>query len=177
MHHHLLMYFKKTTIVRPTRECRNVKSVITYICVSVQVRFLKNRHFLKIKSSVISNLDRLIRNYLGNYCRNDVKQPIHLLTRLVLATMCEKLPFPYPPCPHTCVTFWHSLVERTKAHSYQIPNLRIGIDTFQYLQVWICIDTILILLTSLISLRAKFHFNVECYTIEYVVHPYKDELR
>ncbi len=95
------------------RECRNVRSVITYICISLQVRFLKHRYFWKIKSSVISNLDRRIRNYIGNYCRNDAKQPIRLLSRLVLATMCEKLPFPYPPCPHTFVTFRHSLIEGT----------------------------------------------------------------
>ncbi len=45
--------------------------------------------------------------------RNKVKQPIHLLTRLVLATMCKQLQFPYPPCPCTRITFWHSLIERT----------------------------------------------------------------
>ncbi len=100
----------KLPTVRSTRECRNVRSVITYICISVQVRFLKNRHFWKIKSRVISNLDRRIRNYY----RNDAKQPIiHLLTRLVLAIMCEQLPLPYPKCPHTWVTFRHTLVEWT----------------------------------------------------------------
>ncbi len=76
------------TIVRSMRECRNVRSVITYICISVQVRFLKNCNFWKIKSSIIS-IDRQIRNYLGNYCRNDAKQSIHPPTRLVLATMWE----------------------------------------------------------------------------------------
>ncbi len=96
-------------LLQSTRDCRNVWRVITYICISVQVRFLKNRHFWKIKSSVISSLDMRIRNYY----RNGVKQPIHLLTWLVLATMCEQLPFPYPSCPHTRVMFRHSLVERT----------------------------------------------------------------
>ncbi len=84
----------KMSIVRSTRECRNVRSVITYIYKSVQVRFLKNLQFWKIESSVISHFDRRIRNYLGNYCRNDAKQPIHLLTRLIQAIVCEKLPFP-----------------------------------------------------------------------------------
>ncbi len=88
-------------IVCSTRECQNVRSVIAYICISVQVWFLKNRHFRKIKSSVISNLDGRIRNYLGNYCRNDANQPTHLLTRLVRVAMCEKLQFPYPLCSHT----------------------------------------------------------------------------
>ncbi len=60
------------------QDYRNVRSVITYISISVQeVRFLKNHHFWKIKSSIITNLDRRIRNYLGNYYRNDTKQPIH----------------------------------------------------------------------------------------------------
>ncbi len=58
-------------------------------------------------------LDRRLSNYLVTYYKNDAKQPIHLLTRLVLATMREKLPFPYPPCHHIRVTFRHSLVERT----------------------------------------------------------------
>ncbi len=73
----------------------------------------KKSSFSENKSSVISNLDRRIRNYLGNYCRNDAKQPIHLLTRLVLAAMCKKLQFPYSPCPHTRITFRHSLIEWT----------------------------------------------------------------
>ncbi len=42
-----------------------------------------------------------------------MKQPIHLLTRLLVATMCEKLLFPYLSCSHTRITFRHSLVERT----------------------------------------------------------------
>ncbi len=66
------------SIVRSTRVCRNVRCVITYTCISLQVRFLKNRPFWKIKSSVISNLDRQIRNYY----KNGTKQPIHPLTRL-----------------------------------------------------------------------------------------------
>ncbi len=45
--------------------------------------------------------------------RIDAKQPIHLLTRLVLATIYEQLPFPYPPCPRNHITFRHSLIERT----------------------------------------------------------------
>ncbi len=77
--------------------------------ISASQVFKKSLLFWKIKSSVILNLDRRIRNYN----RNDEKHPIYLLTWLVLATMCEQLPFPYSPCPHTHVTFWHSLVERT----------------------------------------------------------------
>ncbi len=35
----------KQFIVRSTKACRNVRNVITYICISVQVRFLKDRNF------------------------------------------------------------------------------------------------------------------------------------
>ncbi len=36
-----------------------------------------------------------------------------MLTKLVLAAMCEKLPFPYPPCSHTRVMFRQSIPEWT----------------------------------------------------------------
>ncbi len=58
----------------------------------------------------------------GNYYRNDAKQPIHVLIRLVVATMCKQLPFSYLPCLHPRVTFWHSLVEWTIVHLVQSFN-------------------------------------------------------
>ncbi len=77
----------------------------------------KKSLFLENKKQPNFEFRQANQELLGNYYRNNVKQPIHLPARFVLATVCEQLPFPYPPCPHTRVTFRHSLIEQTIVYS------------------------------------------------------------